>query len=84
MLVKSKFFPQFVKKIEKLKLSLSKHHNKMLKMRSEMLKNRKKGQTAKLGKFYQKNFLNPESRKSQGFLGSRKFLGISRNSQELF
>ena len=42
MLVKSKFFLQFVEKIEKLKLSLSKQHSKMLKMKSEMLKTRKK------------------------------------------
>ena len=42
MLVRSKFVPQFVEKIEKFKLSLSKQHNKMLKMRSEMLKSRKK------------------------------------------
>ena len=42
MLVKSKFFLQFVEKIEKLKLSLSKQHSKMLKMKSEMRKNRKK------------------------------------------
>ena len=42
MLVRSKFFPQFLEKIEKLKLSLSKQRNKMLKMRSEMLKTRKK------------------------------------------
>ena len=42
--MRSKFFPQFVEKIEKLKLSLSKQHNKMLKMRSEMLKTEKKKQ----------------------------------------
>ena len=52
MLVRSKFFPQFVEKIEKLKLSLSKQRNKMLKMRSEMLKTRKKGKTIKLEKNY--------------------------------
>ena len=44
MLVRSKFFSQFVEKIEKLKLSLSKQHNKMQKVRSEMLKIRKKWQ----------------------------------------
>ena len=43
MLVTSKFFPQFVEKIEKLKLSLSKQYNKMLKIISEMLKIRKNG-----------------------------------------
>ena len=42
MLVRSKFFPELVEKIEKLKLNLSKQHNKMLKMKSEMLKNHKK------------------------------------------
>ena len=42
MLVRSKLFPQLVEKIEKLKLSLSKQRNKMLRMRSEMLKTRKK------------------------------------------
>ena len=42
MLVKSKFFLQIVEKIKKLKLSLSKQQNKMLKLKSEMLKNRKK------------------------------------------
>ena len=31
MLVRSKFFPQLVEKIEKFKLSLSKQRNKMLK-----------------------------------------------------
>ena len=38
MLVGSKFFSQFVKKIEKLELSWSKQHNKMLKIRCERLK----------------------------------------------
>ena len=47
MLVRSKFFPQFVKKIEKLELSLSKQRNKMLKMRSEMMKTRKKNNQAR-------------------------------------
>ena len=42
MLVRSKFFSQFVEKIVKLKLTLSKEHNKMLKMRFEMMKTRKK------------------------------------------
>ena len=41
-LVRSKFFPQGVEKIEKLKRSLSKQHHKMLKTTSEMLKTRKK------------------------------------------
>ena len=42
MLVRSNFFSQFVEKIEKFILSLSKLHNKVLKIRSEMLKARKK------------------------------------------
>ena len=49
MLVRLKFFSQFVEKIEKLKPRLSKQHNKMLKMRSEMLKIRKNCKTIKLG-----------------------------------
>ena len=43
MLVSLEFFPQFVEKIEKLKLSLSKQHNKMPKIRSQMLTIRKIG-----------------------------------------
>ena len=61
MQMKSKFFPEFVEKIEKLILSLLKQHNKMLKIRSETLKTRKKGKTIKLGKI-SREFL--ESRKS--------------------
>ena len=38
MLVRSKIFLQFVKKTEKLKLSLSKQRNKVLKIKSEILK----------------------------------------------
>ena len=52
MLVRSKFILQFVEKMEKLKLSLSKQHNKMLKIISEMLKIRKKCQNNQA----QKNF----------------------------
>ena len=44
MFVRSKFFSQFVEKIEKLELSLSKQHNKMLKIRSENAENHKKCQ----------------------------------------
>ena len=44
MLVSLKFFSQFVKNIEKLQLSLSKQHNKMIKIRSEKLKIRKNGE----------------------------------------
>ena len=68
MLVRSKLFLQFVEKIEKLKLSLSKQLSKMLKMRSEMLKTRKKGKAIKLGK--------NSGKFSLGFSGSRKFPGI--------
>ena len=50
MLVRSKFFSQFVEKIEKLELSLSKQHNKMLKIKSEMLKIIKNVKMIKLGK----------------------------------
>ena len=42
MLVRSEFFSQFVEKIEKFKVSLSKQHNKLLKMRSEMMNTGKK------------------------------------------
>ena len=59
ILVRSKFFPQFVEKMEKLNLSLSKHLNKMLKRRSELLKTRKTSKTIKLGKTSQEF---PESR----------------------
>ena len=61
MLVRSKFFRQFVEKIEKLKLSLTKQHNKMLKIRSKMLKIRKNVKIIKLEK-NSREF--PESRKS--------------------
>ena len=76
MLLKSKNFPQFVKNIEKLKLSLSKQHNKMLKIRSEMLKTRKKGKTVKLEKFSLKNF--PRISQIPGIPRIFKTPGISR------
>ena len=76
MLVRSKLFPQFFEKIEKLKLSLSKQRNKMLKMRSEMLKIRKNGKAIKLGKT-SREF--PESRESQEFSESREFPGVTDN-----
>ena len=63
MLATSKYFPQFVEKIEKLKLSLFKQRNKMLKMRSEMLKTGK-SKTIEFGK------------KSRGFSGYREFTRI--------
>ena len=63
--MRSKLFPQFVKKIEKLKLSWSKQHNKMLKMRSKMLKIKKK-----------KKWHNNQARKS--FHGISRITGIPR------
>ena len=65
-----KIFSSIGRKIEKLKLSLSKRHNKMLKIRSEMLKIRKNGEIIKLGKITQEF---PESQESRGFWGSREF-----------
>ena len=72
MLVRSKIFPQFVEKIEKLKLYLSKQRNKMLKIRSEMLKTRKKGKTIKPSGKIPGNF-SREFPEFRGFLGSRDF-----------
>ena len=57
MLLRSKFLPQFVEKIEKFKLSWSKQYNKMLKMRSKMLKNHKKSITINPGN--PENFRDP-------------------------
>ena len=51
MLVRSKLFSQFVEKIEKLELSLSKQHNKMLKIISKMLKIIRSVKMIKLGIF---------------------------------
>ena len=50
MLVRSKIVPQFVEKIKELKPNLSKQHNEMLKIKSEMLKIRKIGEIIKLEK----------------------------------
>ena len=82
MLVRSKFFYSFVENIEKLELSLSKQHNKMLKIRSEMLKIIKKCQNNQArqtfsGKF-PGNFPNPENPKD--FRDSGNF----RDSREIF
>ena len=55
MLVRSNFFPQFVKKIERLKLSLSKQRNKMLKIRFESLKIRKSDKIIEIGKTPREN-----------------------------
>ena len=66
MLVRSKNFLQFVEKIEEIKPSFSKQHNKMLKLRSEMLKIRKNDKIIKLEKNSRKF---PESRESRGFRG---------------
>ena len=63
MLVRSKNFPQFVENVEELKPSLSKQHNKMLKIRSQMLKIRNNGEIIKLEKNSRKIFPytgNPE------------------------
>ena len=68
MLVRSKLFSQFVEKIEKLELSLSKQHNKMLKIRSEMLKIINNDQAREK---FSREF--PESR---AISGTRKFPGI--------
>ena len=56
---RSKFFFQFVEKIEKLELNLSKQHNKMLKIRSEMVKIIKNVKMIKLANF--PNPGNPEN-----------------------
>ena len=56
MLVRSNFFLQFVEKTEKLRLSLSKQHNKMLKIKSEMLKIRKKCQNSQVRKYFPQKF----------------------------
>ena len=57
MYVKSKISPQYVEKVEKLKLvSLSKQRNIMRKMKSEMLKTRNKGKTVRMGTHSRKNF----------------------------
>ena len=50
-----KSFLQFVEKMKKLKLSLSKQHNKMLKIKSEMLKIRNV-KIIKLENFFRENF----------------------------
>ena len=56
MLVRSKFFFNLSKKLKKLELTLSKQHNKMLKIRSKMLKTVKNVKMIKLGKISQKFF----------------------------
>ena len=82
MLVRSNFFLQVVEKIKELKLSLSKQHKKMLKIRSEMQKIKKKWQNDQArekfpGKF-RENFSNPGNPKNTGTLG------ISRDSLNFF
>ena len=64
MLVRSKLFSQFVKKIEKLELSLSKQQNKMLKIRSEMMKIIKN--VKMMPKKLSGNFPNPEDFQDPG------------------
>ena len=68
MFVRSKFFLQFVEEMKKLKLSLSKQHNKMLKIKSEMLKIRKNVKIIKLEKI--------SSEILREFSESRRFSGI--------
>ena len=82
MLVRSKFFPQFVEKIEQLKLSLSKQRNKMLKMRSEMLKTKKKGKIIKLEKNYREIF--PEIFRIPGIPRIFGIPEIFRDFREIF
>ena len=68
-----------MEKIEKLELSLSKQHNKMLKIKSEMLKIIKNVKMIKLGKVSRKKFpakFFREFPESRGFLRSREFSGI--------
>ena len=86
MLVRSKFCLQFVEKMEKLKLSLSKQHSKMLKIKSEMLKIRKNVKIIKLEKISRKNFREFfEFREFQRFAGLLpKIFGISSKDPEDF
>ena len=82
MLGRSKFFSRFVEEIEKLELSLSKQHNKMLKIVFEMLKIIKNVKMIKLEKIFPGISRIPEiprifgSHKSRGFSGSRELPGI--------
>ena len=55
-LVRSKFFLQFVEEMEKLKLSLSKQHNKMLKIESQCWKSKKKSQNNQARKNFPRKF----------------------------
>ena len=77
MLVRSKICPQFVEKIEELQPSLSKQLNKMLKIRSEMLKFRKNGKIIKLEKNSRKVFPNPGN--SEDFRIPRIFQNFLEN-----
>ena len=72
-----KFFSQSVEKIEKLKPSSSKKHNKMLKIRSEMLK--KNGKVIKFEKNSWENFPNPEN-----FRDPRTYTGFPEISLKIF
>ena len=68
--------------MEKLKLRLSKQRNKMLKIKSEMLKIRKNVEIIKLEKISRENFGKfPESRQSRRF---REFPGIPKKLFENF
>ena len=79
MPVRPKLFSQFVETIEELKPSLSKQHNKMLKIKSEMLKIRKKWLNDQAQKNFRKNFL--------GISRIPRIFGvpeISRESRKIF
>ena len=71
--------------MEKLTLSLSKQHNKTLRIKFEMLKIKKNVKTIKLEKISRKNFWEfPEFGESQSFSGFRKFLEIPETFFENF
>ena len=71
--------------MEKLKLSLSKQHNKTLKIKSELLKIRKNAKIIKLEKISRKNIREfSESWKFGRFSRLREFLGIHENFFENF
>ena len=69
-----KIFPSICRKIEKFKISLSKQHNKMHKMRSEMLKTRKKQDNQA-----RENFRDPEK-----FRNPKNFPTFPRNFWKIF
>ena len=78
-IVRSKFFTQFVEKIEKLELSLSKQHNQMLKIRSEMLKIIKKTQNDQARENFPGIFRIPEDFRDTGI---SRFPGSSKSGKK--